>query len=557
MKRFALILLLIIIYSCKNQKATPLSSISQDSTSNKVFTSLYVDAQNHKLQFESIDILNYKFNLTLTDESNDIEGLAEITVKFDKSITSFNLDLVEQQSNNSGMKVESVLENNLPISFKHSSNQLLLNIKETKTDDIRMYAIKYHGIPADGLIISKNKFGDRTFFGDNWPVRAKNWLPVVDHPSDKATVEWDITAPSHYQTIGNGSLIERTNLDGKTTLTRWKMQTPIPTKVMVIGVAQFAVEHLEEIHNIPVSSWVYPQERINGFKDYALAVPVLDFMINNVGPYPFEKLANVQSKTLFGGMENAGNIFYNEKSVTGNGDYEAVIAHEIAHQWFGDSASEGNWHHVWLSEGFATYFENLFYENKYGRDSFVQKLKEDRLKALRHYNKNQSPIVDTTITDYTKLLSPHTYEKASWVLHMLRKELGDKLFWKGIKTYYDTYKYSNALSEDFQHIMELTSGKDLNSFFKQWLYQSGHPILDIVWKTNDSLNIEIKQTQENLFLFPIDIKINFEDGSSLIETIQVTNRIQKTEFPKSKNISSIEADPDTWLFYDLNAIKTE
>ena len=521
------------------------------------FNSLYIHAQNHELRFESIDILNYKFNLTLTDESNDIEGIAEITIKFNKSITSFNLDLVDKQSNNSGMKVEAVLENNLPISFKHNLNQLLLNIKETKTNDIRIYTVKYHGIPADGLIISENKYGDRTFFGDNWPDRAKNWMPVVDHPSDKATVEWDIIAPSHYQTIGNGTLIESTNLDSNTTLSRWKMQTPIPTKVMVIGVAQFAVENLEEIYNIPVSSWVYPQNRIDGFKDYALAVPVLDFMINHVGPYPFEKLANVQSKTLFGGMENAGNIFYNEKSVTGNGDYEAVIAHEIAHQWFGDSASELNWHHVWLSEGFATYFENLFYENRYGRDSFVQKLKEDRLKALRYYNKNQSPIVDTTVTDYVKLLSPNTYEKASWVLHMLRKELGDKLFWQGIKTYYDTYKYSNALSEDFQHIMELTSGLDLNLFFKQWLYQSGHPILDIVWNTSDNLNIEIKQTQANPFLFPIDIKINYEDGSSTIVTIHVINRIQKNTFPKSKNILSIETDPDTWLFFNLNSIKKE
>ncbi|MFH6769388.1 M1 family metallopeptidase [Gaetbulibacter aquiaggeris] len=518
---------------------------------------LYVSAQNHDSRFQSIDILNYNFHLTLTDESNEIDGLAEITIKFKKSVTSFDLDLVEQQSNNIGMKVDAILENNLPIIFKHNSNQLLLNIPESKTNDIRIYTIKYHGIPTDGLIISKNKYGDRTFFGDNWPDRAKNWLPVVDHPSDKATVEWDITAPSHYQTIGNGTLIERTNLDRNTTLTRWKMQTPIPVKVMVIGVAQFAVENLEEIYNIPVSSWVYPQDRVHGFKDYALAVPVLDFMINHVGPYPFEKLANVQSKTLFGGMENAGNIFYNEKSVTGNGDYEAVIAHEIAHQWFGDSASELNWHHVWLSEGFATYFENLFYENRYGRDSFVRKLKEDRLKALQYYNKNQSPIIDTTVTDYAKLLSPHTYEKASWVLHMLRKKLGDKLFWEGIKTYYDTYKYSNALSEDFQHVMELISGSDLNSFFKQWLYQSGHPILDIVWNTTARLNIEIKQTQENLFLFPVDLKINFEDGSSSIETIDVNDRLQKITFPKSKNISSMEIDPNTWLFFDLNSIKKE
>ena len=126
-------------------------------------------------------------------------------------------------------------------------------------------------------------------------------------------------------------MTERTNLSDETTLTRWQFDEPIPTKVMVIGVARFAVQNLDEIYNIPVSTWVYPQDKINGFKDYAVALPILDFMIKHVGPYPFKKLANVQSKTIYGGMENAGNIFYNENSITGNGDYEAVIAHEICH----------------------------------------------------------------------------------------------------------------------------------------------------------------------------------------------------------------------------------
>ncbi|MFH4966462.1 M1 family metallopeptidase [Gaetbulibacter sp. M235] len=519
-------------------------------------STLHINAQEkHEARFQSIDVINYKFVIALTDETNEINGTAEIKIKFNKAVKDFYLDLVSKQPDNTGMTVESVLENNQPISFLQNSNQLLINISQSNTNELRTYIIKYKGIPADGLIISKNKFGDRTFFGDNWPDRAKNWLPVVDHPSDKATVEWDITAPSYYQTIGNGLMIEKTNIDDKTTLTRWKMDTPIPTKVMVIGVARFAVENLEEIYNIPVSSWVYPQDRDNGFKDYSLAIPALDFMINHVGPYPFDKLANVQSKTLYGGMENAGNIFYNEKSVTGNGDFEAVIAHEIAHQWFGDSASEKNWYHVWLSEGFATYFENLFYENRYGRDSFVKKMDEDRAKAIIFSKKNQSPIVDTTITDYLKLLSPNTYEKASWVLHMLRKDLGDDLFWKGIKKYYDTYKYGNALSEDFQRVMEDISGKNLNSYFKQWLYQSGHPKLDISWNVNNDLTIEIKQIQENIFYFPIEIKCNYEDGTSSIETINVVDKIQKVNIPSTKKIISIEPDPNTWLFFELNSLK--
>jgi len=512
-------------------------------------------AQNHGERLESLDVIHYKFSLTLTDDSNDIKAIAEVKIQFKKNMTSFYLDLVGKQSDNFGMTVTSVFENNQPIAFTQKNNQLVLNPVATSTNTIKTFIITYNGIPEDGLIISKNKYGDRTFFGDNWPDRAKNWIPVVDHPSDKSTVEWAITAPLHYQVIGNGLMVERTNLNDKTSLTRWKMNTPIPTKVMVIGVARFAVEHLESIYNIPVSSWVYPQDRDYGFKDYALALPVLDFMINLVGSYPFKKLANVQSKTLYGGMENAGNIFYNENSVTGHGDYEAVIAHEIAHQWFGDSASELNWHHVWLSEGFATYFENLFYENRYGRDSFVNKLDEDRQKAVRYSKQSQSPIVDTTITDYLQLLSPNTYEKASWVLHMLRRELGDDLFFKGIKKYYDTYKYSNALSIDFQYIMEETSGKDLNSFFKQWLYQSGHPKLDISWSRHDDLSIEIKQIQENLFYFPMDIKINFEDGSTSVEAINVSGKNQKFNINTSKKIISIEPDPNTWLFFELNALK--
>lgn len=511
-------------------------------------------AQDHELRLESIDILNYKFNLTLSDDSNEIQGIAEVKIKFKKPLTEFNLDLVEKQLDNNGMSVSSILEENNQIAFTQGNHKLKFDIDLTKSDDIRTYKITYHGIPSDGLIISKNKYGDRTFFGDNWPDRAKNWIPVVDHPSEKATVEWVIIAPSHYQSIGNGLLIEKTNLKDKKILTRWKTNTPIPSKIMVIGVAQFAVEYLEEVNNIPVSSWVFPQDRNNGFKDYAAAIPVLKFMMEHVGAYPFRKLANVQSKTLYGGMENAGNIFYNENYISGKGDYEDTIAHEVAHQWFGDSASELNWYHVWLSEGFATYFENLFFENNYGRDSFVKKMKADRQKALRFSKLSQAPIVDTSVTDYLKLLNPNSYQKGSWVLHMLRKELGDDLFWQGIRAYYEKYKFGNALSEDFERVIETVSGKDFSTFFKQWLYQSGHPKLEVKWEFKDVLILEIKQTQDYLFTFPIDIKINFEDGSSSIITKTVLEQTLKTILPMIKNVSSIELDPNTWLFFEKISI---
>ncbi|WP_338358419.1 M1 family metallopeptidase [Yeosuana marina] len=515
---------------------------------------LQLFAQNNDETLKTIDVTHYAFKISLSDDSNTIKGIAKVTIQFKKPITEFSLDFVEKQPDNTGMSVSSVHEDSNNIAYIQGNDKLQLSIDLTKSGDIRTYTITYQGIPSDGLIISKNKYGDRTFFGDNWPDRAKNWIPVVDHPADKATVEWYITAPSHYQSIGNGVLVEQTNLGGNQTLTHWRMEESIPTKVMVIGVARFATEYLKEINNIPVSSWVFPQDRDNGFKDYAAALPALTFIINHVGPYPFKKLANVQSKTRYGGMENAGNIFYNENSVSGTGDYESVIAHEIAHQWFGDSASELNWYHVWLSEGFATYFENLFFEDHYGLESFVKKMKADREKAIRYSKQSQAPIVDTTVTDYLKLLNPNSYEKGSWVLHMLRKELGDDLFWKGIRSYYEKYKYSNALSEDFEHVIETVSGKDLASFFKQWLYQSGHPKLAVIWEFKDSLTIRINQTQKPLFTFPLDIKINYQDGSSTIVTKTVSEQTLKTILPTTKNVSSIELDPNTWLFFEQTSL---
>ena len=510
--------------------------------------------QKHLERYNAIDVLNYKFNINLTDLSDEITGNTEVTIQFKKPVTNFQLDLIKNKSGEAkGMLVESITQNGNSIAFSHTNDKLTLTIPLTKKGDTNTYTISYKGIPADGLIISKNKYDERTFFGDNWPDRGKNWLPIIDHPSDKATVEWVITAPSQYQTIGNGIKIEETNISNSLTLTRWRMIDPIPTKVMVIGAARFAVENLKEINNTPVSTWVYPQDRNNGFKDYALALPIMNYFIENIGDYPFKKLANVQSKTRFGGMENAGNIFYSEGSVTGTGSSEALIAHEIAHQWFGNSASEKNWHHVWLSEGFATYFTNLYFEYKYGRDQLIKRAKEQRNTVLGYASRSLVPIVNTTIEDYMQLLNPNSYQKGGWTLHMLRKELGDDLFWKGIRNYYETYKYSNALSEDLQRILEDVSGKSLSQFFKQWLYQNGHPKLEANWTyEKKNLILNINQVQKNVeFQFPLDIKLVYADGSSSIETISIKKTSQQIKISPKKLVTSIEFDPDTWLLFEL------
>ncbi len=287
-----------------------------------------------------------------------------------------------------------------------------------------------------------------------------------------------------------------------------------------------------------------------------MAQPVMDYYIRKIGPYPFDKLANVQSKTLFGGMENAGAIFYAERSVTGTGSNESLIAHEIAHQWFGDGVTELNWHHVWLSEGFATYFTNLWFEEMHGAASFVQRLTSERKRCLDYERRSLTPVIDTTVIDYLKLLNTNSYQKGSWVLHMLRRQVGDELFFKGIRRFYEEYKYGNALTEDFQKVMDEVSGQDLGLFFRQWLYSAGHPKLDIKWKNSKGyVELETTQVQSGTtFVFPLDIRIKYEDGSDSVETFMIEDRSTTKSIKSAKKAISIEPDPYTWLLFEINSI---
>lgn len=506
-------------------------------------------AQVHYDRLSAIDILHYRFELNLSDESDEISGIAHITVKANQEISSFYLDLVNKKEQK-GMEVLSVMSENKRIQFQHTKNQLIIS-EAPERGAIKTYLVVYKGVPATGMIISKNKYGDRTFFGDNWPDRGQHWLPTVDHPSDKATVEWVITAPSHYQVIGNGRLKERTNINDNLTLTHWASDVVLPTKVMVIGAARFAVQESGTLYKIPITAWVYPQDREKGFYDFALAVPIMNWFINHVGPYPYAKLANVQSKTQFGGMENASNIFYSENSVNGKRSAEGLIAHEIAHQWFGNSASEASWHHIWLSEGFATYFTNLYMEQKYGRPKLIEMAKQQRERVIGYSHENRVPIVNPAIKDYMQLLNTNSYQKGAWVLHMLRKKVGDDIFWNSIREYYQKFSLSNAYTNDLKEVFEKNSGLDLDVFFQQWVMQAGQPEMEVKWGYNNGrLHMDLVQLQAENFIFDLEIDLVYANGEKERKTIRVNQKDQSWTPNINSKPKEIILDPDTWLLFE-------
>jgi aminopeptidase N len=493
----------------------------------------------------ALDVQHYRIRLEIKEAGEQITAASEVLV-------AFNGDGVKQVALDfAGMTVDEVRENDAVAKFSHDGARLVIALQGAygRGDRCRL-SVKYHGSPADGLLIKKNKFGDRTVFADNWPDRARHWFPAIDHPSDKATVEFFVTAPDRYDVVANGALVETTSNQDGTRLTHWSETVPIPTYCMVVGATEFTIINAGSSRGVPVLYYLYPKDRDNGVKDYGRAVRMLEFYTEMFGPYPYEKLALVQSSTRFGGMENASAIFFDEKAFNGSGRLEGVVAHEIAHQWFGDSVTEADWHHLWLSEGFATYFENVFFEYADGRDKLVARMLADKERYLKAYGATAPPIHDPTITDLLKLLNRNNYEKGGWVLHMLRRVVGDERFFAAVRDYYRTHRDRNALTEDLQRVMEFHSGRRLDWFFRQWIYEPGYPVYDARWRWDEAakeLRVRVTQKQEKtIFQMPIDLEFDV-NGKARRETVQVSEREQAFTFKLDARPRLVRLDPDEWV----------
>ena len=299
---------------------------------------------------KNIDIQHYSFKISLSDSADVIYGDAQITVLFKKAgMQNFRLDLINKTADRQGkgMVIDDIKVGNEPVSYTHQNDEVIIGLPNPSTANTTIiFTITYHGIPFDGLRIGATRFGDRSFFCENWPNKTRQWLPTLDHPSDKATSEFIVTAPAHYKVISNGLLLEESDMGNNTRLTHWKQSVPVSCWLFVLGVADFAVKYVDQFNGKSIQSWVYAKNREAGFHDFDEPTKkVLAFYSSYVGPYAYEKLANIQSVNSGGGMETSSAIFYAENLVTGKRDERIrdVIIHEIAHQWFGNAVTETTW----------------------------------------------------------------------------------------------------------------------------------------------------------------------------------------------------------------------
>jgi aminopeptidase N len=420
-------------------------------------------------------------------------------------------------------------------------------------------AVYYRGRPRDGLFLQQNVHGARTAFADNWPDRAHHWFPCEDHPSDKATASFAVRVPAGWRAVANGEARGTDSVEGGRTTWRWATTRRVSTYNMVIGAGRMAVTELGTVGTAPQTVWTFPEDSAYAIDGpFRRARHMAEAYSRLLGPFPYEKLAHVQSSTRFGGMENASAIFYGERPYVERSLSEETVAHEIAHQWFGDAVTERDWHHLWLSEGFASYLGPMYFELVGEPEKFHEAMERNRRVYLTSDVVNR-PIIDTTERRLVNLLNANNYPKGAWVLHMLRGVMGDSAFVGGLRAYYAAYRDSTALSSDFAHIMERYAGLSLETFFRQWLAQPGYPQLDVEWRyAGGTITLQVTQTQPpawGLFELDLPVRIELTDGKRVELQMAIAGRDEVTEHPLASEPRALVVDPRGTLL--LEATVTE
>ena len=450
--------------------------------------------------------INYNVNIHLNDDLTEVTSAkTEVSLLILKdNVTQIDFDF-------GTMPITAITLNEEVVPYERTDGRLNVRPVRALARNTRVVvAISYHGKPADGLILSIDKTGKPSAVGDNWPDRVHHWIPSLDHPSAKATVKFSVTAPTRTSVIANGQLDQILTTSSTTKTWSFTQSEPIPPYCMIIAVGEFAQVVPPQQDITPLAYYVPLPEKDIALSGFAPAYPSLKYFSQTVGQYPYEKLALIVGSTRFGGMENSTAIVFSStlfnprpnsplsRTFKIREGIVSLVAHEIAHQWFGDSVTQSTWSDLWLSEGFATYFAALFIQHTDGDAAFMNYMANEARTYFGSTRSVGTPLHDTETESLMGLLNANSYQKGAWVLHMLRAELGDKHFFDGIKRYYEKHKNATANSEDLRSALEKASGKNLKPFFASWVYGTGHPRYTLTWRWNKrtkTVRLTLRQMQ--------------------------------------------------------------
>ncbi len=478
------------------------------------------------------------------------------------------------------------------------------------------------GLPRSGVhFIKSPKLDNLSKYIQVWTqgqtTESRYWFPCLDDPLSKFPREIHVTIPEEYELVSNGVMIkkiEHFSGNGKKIEWIWEEHNPISTYLTSIVIGKFkkkTVNHSRSIHNSNNDSvelnYYWPKEieerKYDPMLTYGDTPNIFSFLESYLDTqYPYNKYSQVAVKDFdFGGMENAScttlpdDLFHDDEALPNYTFDDEVVVHELAHQWFGDLVTCKDWSHIWLNEGFATYCESLYLDKEYiegktnrvNRNEFyyyvLSKIFDVYIDETLQYSR---PLVTKIYKHPDDMFDSHSYQKGGSILHMLRNILGESDFQTSLNKYLNVYANRNVETDDLRKIMEEVSGISLERFFDQWVYRKGHPIINLEITLGDSeLNVSIRQILEStydelvkrdilindnstvepliseneIFAFPIEIKLFFSNSEPQTYTIRVDKNDQtetiKLEKGYENNLQYISVDPELKILKEIRSLR--
>lgn len=520
-----------------------------------------------------LDILHIRLDLDVSLEKQTISGTATIEFEPNRPVSSFSLDSV-------GLDISTVRQllpdgqPAKPLDFENTGKHLVVSYDDPlPRDQKQTIEITYQvQQPRSGLhFFQPTQTEPETpwmVWSQGEPEANRYWFPCFDHPHERQTTELIARVDRQFTVLSNGKLMEKKPVDGgKRTQFHWKQDKPHVSYLVTLVVGEFAIVE-QDWRGRPVTYYVPPQQKNDAQRTFGRTLEMLDYFSERFGiEYPWEKYAQVVVEQFTsGGMENTSattlydGVIHDERALL-DSTPDRLIAHELGHQWWGDLVTCRDWSHLWLNEGFATYCEVLWYEHKLGRDERDYLLYQ-KSSAARSGSTKERPIVDRRYSAPRTMFDNRAYPKGGWVLHMLRSQMGDADFFRGLKRYGLEYSFRTAETSDFRKVFENLYGVSLERFFHDWTERKGHPQLHIktTYQAADGfVKVDVEQRQQDeAFHFPLTIELTNTDeaGQSTVISPFIQEKKQTFLVPVKQRPELVRIDPEFTLLAEIEEEKS-
>jgi aminopeptidase N len=516
------------------------------------------------------DLINIKLDFSFNLAEKELIGKAEEKINpLSDNFQKIHLDAI-------GMKIKNVMLDDKKLNYDYDGKILTINFdKQYGSNDTLSFSVDYTTVPGKGMyfVVPEKAYPDRTpqIWTQSEMEDARYWYPCHDYPDDYSTSETITTVPANWVVVSNGILKNvTTNNKSKTKTFDWIENKPhvIYLNSIVAGVYSIIKDKYE---HIPISYYVSPKYKNVAKENFTATPDILRFYSTVTGyRYPWDKLSLAAvTDFTFGGMENVSAITLTDNTLHNKADEPqasstGLVAHETAHQWFGDLMTCRSWSNAWLNEGFATYFTALYEEHAQGEDAFAYQMMKDHNQVIYADRTEHRPTVYNRYYHPVDLFSPFIYPRGASILHMLRGIVGKDLFFKAIKYYVHKYKFYNVDSHDFQDAVQDATRKNLYWFWDEWLYKGGHPVFEVNYKYDNAthvLTLDVKQTQKTddatpVYKMPVNVLIQTRSGI-INKTITVDSVENGFTFDVKETPLMVNFDEGSFLLKELKFDKSD